>query len=99
MKRVIATIVFSAVLLMVLAIPAGAHNLTVTPPGTGEAQHFWVGGGALPGDGQGLIPGGPTGEFMLAPAHGGGLIMACEMNGSRVVDIRGPGGPGCAHGR
>lgn len=98
MKRGIATIFFSAVLLMAFAIPAGAHNLTVTPPGTGE-KHFWVGGGALPANGQGLIPGGPTGEFMLTPAHGGGLTTACGMNGSDVVDIRGPGGPGCPHGQ
>ncbi len=98
LQRAIATLIFTAVLLVALALPAAAHNLTVSPPGAAEPHHGWVGALALPGKGAGLVPGGPTGDWMLSPAHAKGLIIACEMNGSDVVDIRGPGGPGCAHG-
>lgn len=57
----------------------------------------WVGGGSLPGQGRGLLTGGPLGT--LAAAHGKGLNTACEANGSSVVAIYGPPTPaGCHHG-
>jgi len=76
-----------------------AHNLSVAPPG-GEEKVVWVGALGLPGQGQGLIPGGPAGDWSITPAHGKGLNVACEAleaNGNGVVDIRGPG-PSCPHG-
>jgi hypothetical protein len=89
-------------LLAALAGPAGAHNLVVDPPGDSEPKSGWVGGPALPGQGQGLIPGGPGGEVLLAPAHGGGLNQACtamRAQGRAAADIYGPPGPGgCPHG-
>lgn len=90
----------AAALMLALAAPAAAHNLTVTPPGTGEAKHGWVGALDLPGKGKGLIPGGPGGTWTLTPAHAKGLNSACHaLGGNPVVDIRGPGGPGCPHGQ
>lgn len=88
-----------------MAGPAAAHILVVTPPGHDEAITGWVGGGPLPeqAKGQGLIPGGPTGEITQPPSHGHGLNTACEAirgnpSGAGVVDIFGPGGPNCPHG-
>lgn len=84
-----------------LAVPASAHVLVVDPPG-GETKVGWVGAGALPGKGQGLVPGGPTGSYLQTPAHAKGLNNACEAlraNGQAAVDIFGPPTPaGCAHG-
>jgi hypothetical protein len=86
--------------LMMLAAPAYAHNMTVTPPGTDREVHNWVGALDIPGQGQGLIPGGPGGTWTLTPAHAKGLNTACESleDNPSVVDIRGPAGPGCPHG-
>lgn len=92
-----------ATLALALAVagPAAAHDITVSPSG-GEVKHGWVGGLApLPANGQGLFLGGPFGNWPLAAAHGKGLVDAClalQANPS-VVDIRGPGGPGCPHGQ
>jgi hypothetical protein len=101
MKK-LTTALVSLVLIMALASPAAAHVQVVDPPGKDDAKVGWVGGPALPGHGQGLIPGGPTGEVLLTPAHAGGLIQACEAirsQGQAAVDIWGPPGPGgCAHG-
>ncbi|WP_277212397.1 hypothetical protein [Isoptericola croceus] len=91
----------AAAALTVLGSPAAAHVITVDPPGQSDTKEGWVGGGALPGQGKGLVPGGPDGSFKLSPAHAKGLNSACkstEANPS-AVDIRGPGGPGCAHGQ
>jgi hypothetical protein len=86
-----------------MAGPAAAHILVVTPPGAdGPANVGWVGGGELPGQGKGLVPGGPTGSYLQSPAHAKGLNSACEAlrsNGQAAVDIFGPPSPaGCAHG-
>jgi hypothetical protein len=84
-----------------IAAPASAHILVVNPPG-GETKVNWVGGGALPGQGQGLVPGGPTGSYLQSPAHAKGLNQACESirsNGQAAADIFGPPTPaGCPHG-
>jgi len=92
--------VFTAVLLT--AAPASAHILVVDPPGSDEVKTVWVGGGALPGQGKGLVPGGPGGTIMQSPAHNKGLNTACEAiraAGVAAVDIFGPPTPaGCAHG-
>ncbi len=92
--------IFGAALLAVAVLaPAAAHNLEVSPPGNGNAIGGEVGGSDIPGVGQGLIAGGPGGIFTLTPAHGKGLNNACEATDANpVVDIRGPGGSGCAHG-
>jgi hypothetical protein len=100
MRRTLAAMMSAALLLLVMALPAAAHNITVTPHGTGEAKHGWTGSLGLPGQGKGLIPGGPGGAWLISPSHAKGLNTACyklEANPS-VVDIRGPGGPGCPHG-
>lgn len=94
-------------LLGLLAGPAAAHNLTVDPPGQSDGTAGWVGGEPLPQevdpDHPGLVVGGPPDDqVMQSPAHEGGLNTACEAleaNDNDVVDIRGPGGPGCGHGQ
>jgi hypothetical protein len=63
----------------------------------------WVGGPVgLPGQGAGLVGGGPGGDMPMTPAHVSGLNTACEAlgaeSGNGVVDIRGPG-PSCPHGQ
>lgn len=85
--------------LMALSSFALAHFLTVTTP-SGKVHVVWVGAEDIPGQGQGLIAGGPGGVFTLTPAHAKGLNNACAATeGNDVVDIRGPGGPGCPHGQ
>lgn len=99
MRRTVPILIATTALLAAFSAPVGAHERTVQPPG-GETKHGWSGSLALPGSGQGLIPGGPTGEWLISPSHAKGLVTAChalEANPS-VVDIRGPGGPGCEHG-
>lgn len=86
--------------LVLVAGPAAAHNLTVTPPGKEEAKTNWVGALDLNEKGKGLIDGGPDGSWRIAPAHAKGLNTACyalEDNPS-AADIRGPG-PNCPHGQ
>jgi hypothetical protein len=112
MRRTALTLAAAAALMLALAAPAAAHVLVVTPPNADEpvSTHRggpfeeikamgdvgWVGGGPLPGQGQGLISS-PAGT--LSPAHAKGLNTACEQNGSSVVAIFGPPSPaGCPHG-
>jgi hypothetical protein len=99
-KRLIVIAAASVSALALLVAPAGAHDQTVTPKGGNKVIENWVGAGDLPGQGQGLVPGGPGGIFTLSPAHVKGLNATCEQLEANpsVVDIRGPGGPGCAHG-
>ena len=100
MRRAFAATLSTAALILAIAAPAAAHNLTVSPPGNSDVKHGWVGGLGLPGQGKGLIPGGPGGVWLISPAHAKGLNTACyalEANPS-AVDIRGPG-PNCPHGQ
>ncbi len=102
MRRLMLLAVMTLVLLMA-ALPATAHYLTVTPGGS-EVKTNWVGGPALPdaAQGQGLmeIGGGPDAGSLQPPSHGRGLNTACEATEANpsVVDIRGPG-PSCPHGQ
>jgi hypothetical protein len=113
MRRTIVAVATVAMTVGLATAPAMAHTLKVTNPKTGEqvqthrAERWdffhealgggWVGGGGLPGQGQGLIYGGPL--EVLSAAHGAGLNTACEANDDSpsAVDIRGPG-PSCPHG-
>lgn len=86
------------------ASTSSAHYIHIETP-SGQTQHGWAGSEDIPGQGQGLIPGGPTGEATLSPSHDGGLVTACEAiraNGNGVIDIHGPAAPGvettCRHG-
>lgn len=101
-KRLGVAITTGVAVIALSGAAASAHVLEVDPPGNGEPRSGWVGGPALPGQGKGLIPGGPGGQIMQSPAHGGGLNTACEAlrsNGRSAVDIFGPPSPaGCAHG-
>lgn len=100
-KRMAALAAATMLALATMATPASAHILVVDPPGAGDPAGGWVGGPALPGQGQGLIPGGPGGDHLQSPAHAKGLNTACHVqrtNDSSAVDIFGPGGPGCPHG-
>ena len=101
MRRSPISLIAATALMLAMAIPASAHVRTVTPPGNTDAKIGWSGSLALPANGQGLIPGGPDGTWMLSPSHANGLVTACHANESNpsVVDIRGPGGPGCEHGQ
>lgn len=97
------TLVLAAATFMVLGMlagPASAHHLQVTPRGAGsgpDAGPFepggWVGGGPVPASErtQGLAPG-PEGT-LLPRSHATGLNTACEAlrgHGNSVVDIYGP---------
>lgn len=100
MKRAIIGTLTAVGLTLTMSAGASAHNLHITTP-DGETHHHWVGGPALPGQGEGLIPGGPDGSWTIVPAHEGGLVNACQAiraNGNEVVDIFGPGGNTCRHG-
>jgi hypothetical protein len=99
-KRTLATSMLLAMLLIGSAIPASAHNLTVTPNGGDNHVEGWVGT-----DLELLIENTPILEkhpdpFTLFAPHAGGLNAACAGTESNdVVDIRGPGGPNCPHGQ
>lgn len=61
----------------------------------------WVGGPVgLPGQGKGLVLGGPGGDALMTPSHEGGLNASCESLEANpsAADIRGPG-PSCPHGQ
>lgn len=105
--RKLTLLIVAVLALGLMAGPAAAHNLEVTPHGNDKVITGWVGGGALPesAQGQGLMPGGPTGAYLQPPSHGKGLNTACESNEANpsVVDIRGPAAPHienpeCPHG-
>jgi hypothetical protein len=101
MRRMMTLLAGIVLVLAMMAAPAAAHVLVVDPPGKGEPTGGWVGGPALPGQGKGLIPGGPAGDYLQSPSHGKGLNTACHAlraHGRSAVDIFGPGGPGCPHG-
>lgn len=100
MRRVIGFVIALLALAAMFAFPASAH-VQVNNHGKGSG---WVGSPAegIPGQGNGLILGGPTGETTLSPAHAKGLNTACEAlkaNGNTAVQIFGPPTPaGCPHG-
>jgi hypothetical protein len=102
MRRILAIAAGAAAIAGIGAGPALAHVVSVTPPsGTSVEGRGWAGSFGLPGSGQGLIPGGPTGTWLISPSHERGLNTACETirsSGKAAVDISGPGGPGCPHG-
>lgn len=110
MRRLITLAAALVMALAMMAAPASAHVLVVQDGEvqTHRAERFaelgglgWVGSPPLPGQGNGLIPGGPGGIYLQSPSHGNGLNTACETqrdHGNSAVDIFGPGGPGCPHG-
>lgn len=108
MRRSITLLTVVLSMMAMMALPAAAHVLVVdSPGGDGDPKVGWVGGGELPeaAEGNGLIPGGPTGAYLQSPSHDGGLVTACERlraHGNGVVDIFGPNAPGepptCRHG-
>lgn len=102
MRRVIIASLVSVGVTLGVAIPASAHHIVVQPPSHEEpVVDGWVGGPALPGQGEGLIPGGPGGVYLQSPAHAKGLVTSCEAhrrNGNAVVDIAGPPFGNCTHG-
>ena len=100
-RRVLTLLVAMLGVLGLMATPAMAHYVAVD----GEVVAF-AGGGDVPGQGEGLVEGGPPGGTgKIAPSHEEGLNTACEKNGSDAVDIRGPNELGqydpesdCGHG-
>lgn len=90
-----------------VASPAAAHNLEVSPPGNADKHvERWIGGPpgvVLPdhAQGDGLFPGPPFAPDNKQPAaHGNGLNTACASTSTNpVVTIYGPPTPaGCPHG-
>jgi hypothetical protein len=67
MRRMVTLVAGIVLALAMMAAPAAAHVLVVSPPGAGEPTGSWVGGAALPAQGKGLIPGGPTGAYLQSP--------------------------------
>lgn len=110
MKRALVAGVITAAFGLGSALPASAHILVVDNNGKGGPKApVWVGGGGdggVPGRGQGLVPGGPGGTWMLPPSHAKGLVSACiairyTAEGKPAADIFGPPpGPDatCRHG-
>ncbi|MFP5332683.1 MAG: hypothetical protein ACLGHX_10045 [Acidimicrobiia bacterium] len=93
MRKLIAGVV-GASLMVLTALPASAH--VVVAPGH---DGVWVGGGPVPGQGQGLVES-PVG--MLPPSHASGLVEACQRtleNSSAVVILAPPYFSGCVHGQ
>jgi hypothetical protein len=104
MKRI--TIMLAAMLFAIglMAAPASAHVLVVDSAGNGH-DGVWVGGPVgVPGQGQGLVLGGPDGQQTMPPSHVKGLNSACDAirekgNGKAAADIWGPPHPNtCNHG-
>ena len=100
-SRVRVTIVVAAVALLVLAVagPASAHELTVTNPRTGEVVHVqWIGGFTVPEPAQDAPP--IFGPFRLPPSHATGLPMACmNAEGNPAIHIAAPPQfTNCIHG-
>lgn len=88
-----------ALLVLALASPVAAHELTVTNPHSGEVVHVqWIGGFTVPEPAQDAPP--MFGPFRLPPSHAHGLPMACmNTDGSPAASIAAP--PfftGCEHG-
>lgn len=86
-----------------LAGSAGAHNMTVTHPQTGDTIHQqWIGGLPLPpqADGEGLFLHPPTGLNQPA-GHREGLPNACQgtMSSPAVTILAPPFFTGCVHGQ
>lgn len=100
MRRIIGFAIGVLALAAMFAFPASAH-VQVNDHGHGSG---WVGSPAegIPGKGKALVPGGPTGQTTLSPAHVKGLNTACEAlkaHGNAAVQIFGPPSPaGCSHG-
>ena len=98
--RLLLGLATAAALLVAVTSSAWAHNMTVTPPGTGEVKTQWIGGPLLPAqaEGEGLFPSFPSG--LQPAAHREGLPNACEgTESSPAVSILAP--PfftGCVHG-
>jgi hypothetical protein len=100
-RRALTLLMAIPAVLMLMAGPAMAHYLAVD----GEVKAF-PGGADIPGQGEGLVDGGPPGGTgKISPSHMKGLNTACVKNRSQVVDIRGPNQFGqydpesdCAHG-
>ena len=104
-KRASIIAIAGAATLALSGAPASAHVIIIDPPGSEEEPKVgWVGGGPLPDEaaGEGLVPGGLTGDYLQPPSHTKGLNSACEAlraNGRSAVDIFGPPTPaGCPHG-
>lgn len=90
MKRLVTVLVIVMAVLGAFAGTAAAHIRVVDAPGNPDPG--WVGSPAegIPGQGEGLVQGGPTGTTTLSPAHAGGLNTACEAiraQGKAAVDI------------
>ena len=92
--------------LLAVASPAGAHHMTVSPPGRDEPMApRWVGGPALPGaaQGQGLHQS-PFGAMPAAhsagPSEDKGLVQACEStrDNRSAVTFNAPPFGSCQHG-
>ena len=113
LKRRSAIVLVAVVALpLVLAAPAGAHHMTVSPPGHDDPMAPKpVGGGPLPpsASGEGLHVGGPPwAPFFMPAAHSAGpegdkgLVQACTAAGrdnSAVTFAAPPFFTGCVHGQ
>lgn len=97
--RALVSLLGALALLAALAAPAGAHELTVTKPKSGEVVRVqWIGGFTVPEPAQDAGP--MFGPFSLPPSHGHGLPHACmNAESNPAISIAAP--PfftGCEHG-
>ena len=100
MRKRLVPLISALLVALALAAPAGAHELEVVNPQTGEVitQH-WIGGDTVPEPAQGAPP--MFGPFSLPPSHAHGLPMACMNTGSSpaATITAPPSFTGCEHGQ
>jgi hypothetical protein len=99
MRRLLAALLVAMALTVGLAASVAAHTLVVTNPRTGDEQTSQgIGGGTVPADADPMF-----GPNNVPPAHGKGLVNACEATeNNAVVAMPAPAPPShtttCEHG-
>ena len=95
MKRLFFAMMVGLMLTLVFSATAGAHDLVVTNPQTGDGvNEVWVGGFPVPADAPPMF-----GPFNLPPSHGKGMVNACHATADNAtVTFLAPPHGSCEHG-